>query len=342
MEGVSSNHDCRDEMKLEMKHVNTSNEKLVELYTKTLKVRLFEQKVWDLFSENLIPGTVHLYLGQEAVAAGVCCALEEDDWVQSTHRGHGHIIAKGADTKAAMAELLGKVTGSCKGKGGSMHITEFSAGVLGATGVVSSGLPIAVGAALSAQMRGTEEVVACFFGDGASNNGTFGESLNMSSIWNLPVIWVVENNLYAMGTPIKIACPSKDIAIRANGYCIPSEVVDGNNAVEVYEATVKAVSRARNGEGPTLIECKTYRHKGHSRFDSAKYRPKEEEDEWLKRDAVEIIQSVAINNGALTEESAAAIRHQLQIEMNEAAEYAKDSDYPRPEVALDDVFTVVS
>ncbi|TFG13692.1 thiamine pyrophosphate-dependent dehydrogenase E1 component subunit alpha [Candidatus Thorarchaeota archaeon] len=322
--------------------MEASKETLVDLYKTTLRVRLFEEKVWDLFSQNLIPGTVHLYLGQEAVAAGVCCALREDDWVQSTHRGHGHVIAKGADTKAAMAELLGKVTGSCKGKGGSMHITEFSAGVLGATGVVASGLPIAVGAALSAQMRGTKEVVACFFGDGASNNGTFGESLNMSSIWNLPVIWVVENNLYAMGTPIKMACPSKDIAIRADGYCIPSEVVDGNNAVEVYEAVAKAVSRARNGNGPTLIECKTYRHKGHSRFDPAKYRPKEEEAEWLGRDAVEIIQAIAINNGALTEETAAEIRSHLQKEMDDAAEYAKVSEYPSPETALDDVFTVVS
>jgi pyruvate dehydrogenase E1 component alpha subunit len=167
MERVRINHDCHNVTRQEMKHVKTSNEKLVELYTKTLRVRLFEQKVWDLFSENLIPGTVHLYLGQEAVAAGVCCALEEDDWVQSTHRGHGHVIAKGADTRAAIAELLGKVTGSCKGKGGSMHITEFAAGVLGATGVVASGLPIAVGAAVPAQMRGTKGVVACFFGDGA-------------------------------------------------------------------------------------------------------------------------------------------------------------------------------
>jgi len=342
MERVRINHDCYNATRQEMKHLKTSNEKLVELYTKTLKVRLFEQKVWDLFSENLIPGTVHLYLGQEAVAAGVCCALEEDDWVQSTHRGHGHVIAKGADTRAAMAELLGKVTGSCKGKGGSMHITEFAAGVLGATGVVASGLPIAVGAALSAQMRGTKEVVACFFGDGASNNGTFGESLNMSSIWNLPLIWVVENNLYAMGTPIKIACPSKDIAIRADGYCIPSEVVDGNNAMEVYAVAARAVSRARNGDGPTLIECKTYRHKGHSRFDPAKYRPKEEEAEWMERDAVDIIQSIAIDNGALTEETADAIRTRLQKEMDEAGKYAKNFDYPRPEATLDDVFTVVS
>ena len=283
---------------------------LVELYTRTLKIRLFEEKVWDLFGQNLVPGTLHLYLGQEAVAAGVTVAMKQSDWIQSTHRGHGHVIAKGADMKAALAELLGKASGSCKGKGGSIHITQFDVGVLGATGVVASGLPIAVGAGLSAKMRGTDEVVACFFGDGASNNGTFGESLNMSAIWQLPVIWVVENNLYAMGTPIRMMCPTQDLAARADGYCIPAVVVDGNNALEVYEAAVEAVERARTGGGPTLIECKTYRQRGHSRFDPAKYRPPEEVDEWLKRDAVEIIKKIALDEKALTEKEAEKIRRQ--------------------------------
>ncbi|MEM4734618.1 MAG: thiamine pyrophosphate-dependent dehydrogenase E1 component subunit alpha [Candidatus Thorarchaeota archaeon] len=325
----------RDEPTTDDKSVLTS------LYTLTLKVRLFEEKVWDLFGQNLVPGTLHLYLGQEAVAAGVTAALRPDDYVQSTHRGHGHVIAKGADMKSALAELLGKKTGSCKGKGGSMHITQFDVGVLGATGVVASGLPIAVGAALSCKMRKTDSVVVCYFGDGASNNGTFGESLNMSAIWKLPVIWVLENNLYAMGTPIRLTCPTTDIAKRAEGYCIPSVVVDGNNALDVYTAASEAVARARRGEGPTLIECKTYRMKGHSRFDAAKYRPKEEAEYWLSRDAVQIIKNIAIEKGALTEKECEKIRKSLQKEVDEAADFALKSEYPDPKETLDDVFAEV-
>lgn len=315
--------------------------KLVELYETTLKLRLFEEKVWELFSQNLIPGTVHLYLGQEAVAAGVVSALDKRDWVQSTHRGHGHVIAKGADMKAAMAELLGKRTGSCKGKGGSMHITDFSAGVLGATGVVASGLPIALGAAFSSRMRKANEVVACFFGDGAANNGTFGESLNMSSIWQLPILWIVENNLYAMGTPITLMCPSVDIAARADGYCIPRSVVDGNNALEVYQAAHEAVERARQGGGPTLIECKTYRLKGHSRFDAGKYRPPEEVEEWIKRDAVEIILAIALQEKAITKAKAGQIRKKIQKEVDAAAKFALESQLPDLDETYTDVYTEV-
>jgi TPP-dependent pyruvate/acetoin dehydrogenase alpha subunit len=322
--------------------MTTEKKTLKELYTRTLKVRLFEEEVWDLFGQNVVPGTLHLYLGQEAVAAGVTAALKDTDWIQSTHRGHGHVIAKGADMNSALAELLGKKTGSCKGKGGSMHITQFDVGVLGATGVVASGLPIAVGAALSCQMRGTKDVVACFFGDGASNNGTFGESLNMSAIWRLPVIWVVENNFYAMGTPIKLTCPSQSIAQRGEAYCIPSKVVDGNNALEVYEAAVEAVERARSGGGPSLIECQTYRMKGHSRFDPAKYRPEDEANYWLSRDAVEIIQKIAVEQGALTEKDAEKIRERLLKDVKKASKFALNSDYPDPEETLDDVFTEVA
>lgn len=313
---------------------------LKELYSRTLKIRLFEEKVWDLFGENIVPGTLHLYLGQEAVAAGVTTALRDTDWIQSSHRGHGHVIGKGAGMNAALAELLGKKTGSCKGKGGSMHITQFDAGVLGATGVVASGLPIAVGAALSCQMRKTSDVVVCFFGDGASNNGTFGESLNMSAIWKLPVVWIVENNFYAMGTPIKMTCPSATVAQRAEGYCIPNQVVDGNNPLKVYEAAVEAVKRARAGEGPSLIECQTYRMKGHSRFDPAKYRPQEEADKWLspERDAVHIIKKIALEQGAITEKEAEKIHLALKKEVEKAAEFAKKSEYPEPEEALDDVY----
>jgi pyruvate dehydrogenase E1 component alpha subunit len=319
-----------------------SKKTLIELYTQTLKVRLFEEKVWELFGENLVPGTLHLYLGQEAIAAGVTTALKKTDWIQSTHRGHGHVIAKGADMNAALAELLGKKTGSCKGKGGSMHITQFDVGVLGATGVVASGLPIAVGAALSAKMRKTDEVVACFFGDGASNNGTFGESLNMAAIWQLPLVWVVENNLYAMGTPITLTCPSQNIADRGEAYCTPSVVVDGNNALEVYEAAVNAVKRARNGEGPSLIECKTYRMRGHSRFDQAKYRPQDEVDHCMARDSVEIIKEIVLEKKAMTEKQAENIRKKLQKDVDKAADFAIKSEHPAPEETLDDVFMEVA
>ena len=311
---------------------------LIELYTSTLKVRLFEEKVWEIFGQNLVPGTLHLYLGEEAIAAGVTTALKKTDLIQSTHRGHGHIVAKGADMNTAMAELLGKKTGSCKGKGGSMHITQFDVGVLGATGVVASGLPIAVGAALSSKMRGTKDVVVCFFGDGASNNGTFGESLNMSAIWELPLVWIVENNFYAMGTPIKLTCPTPSIATRAEGYNIPSKVVDGNNAVEVYEASVEAIEKARTGGGPSLIECQTYRLRGHSRFDPAKYRPPEEVEYWLNKDAVRVIKQIAIEQKALTEKEAEKIRKTLQKQVDKAGEFAIKSELPKPEDTLDDVF----
>jgi len=319
--------------------MTATKKKLVELYTNTLRIRLFEERVFDLFSQNLIPGTVHLYLGQEAVAAGVAGALDKKDWVQSTHRGHGHVIAKGTDMKAAMAELMGKQTGTNKGKGGSMHITQFSAGVLGATGVVASGLPIAVGAALSAKLRHTNEVVACFFGDGASNNGTFGECLNMSSIWRLPLVWVLENNLYAMGTPIKLVCPTTDIAKRADGYCIPSVIVNGNNAVEVYDAATEAVSRAREGKGPTLIECKTYRLKGHSRFDPGKYRPEDEVKMWLERDAVQTTLQTVLEMKGLTKAQADTIRSQIQRELDEATKYALGSPHPDLNETFTNVYT---
>jgi len=238
--------------------------KLIEIYRKMLEIRHFEEKVFDLYGQNLVLGTIHLYAGQEAVAVGVCANLRKDDYVTSTHRGHGHCIAKGARLDKTMAEILGKKTGYCKGKGGSMHIADFSIGMLGATAVVGAGIPIAAGAGLSIKLRGTDQVVACFFGDGASNQGTFHEGINIASVWKLPVIFVCENNLYAMGTRQSIVMAIENIADRAVAYGIPGVVVDGNNVLAVHEATQKAVERARKGEGPTLIECKTYRLKGHS------------------------------------------------------------------------------
>ncbi|MCW4021318.1 MAG: thiamine pyrophosphate-dependent dehydrogenase E1 component subunit alpha, partial [Candidatus Bathyarchaeota archaeon] len=234
------------------------------MYRKMLEIRRFEEKVWDLFGRNLIPGTLHLYLGQEATAVGVCANLQVEDYITSTHRGHGHCIAKGADLNKTMAEILGRKNGYCKGKGGSMHVADAAVGNLGATAVVGSAIPIAVGAALSCKLRKTKQVVACFFGDGASNNGIFHEALNMAAVWELPVVFVCENNLYAMGTRITNVTAIENIADRASGYGMPGVVVDGNDVVAVYQAAKEAVGRARSGGGPTLVECKTYRHKGHS------------------------------------------------------------------------------
>jgi len=266
--------------------LSLSKEKFVELYKRMLEIRYFEEKVFELYAQNLVPGTIHLYAGEEAVAVGVCSNLRKDDYITSTHRGHGHCIAKGAQLKRIMAEILGKETGYCKGKGGSMHIADFNVGMLGATAVVGAGLPIAMGAGLSIKLRRTDNVVACFFGDGASNQGTFHEAINMAAIWKLPVIFVCENNIYAMGTRQSTVMLVEDIADRAVAYGIPGVTVDGNEVLAVYEAAQKAVERARKGEGPTLMECKTYRHKGHSRIDPAKYRPKEEVEEWLRKDPI--------------------------------------------------------
>ncbi|MEM2147321.1 MAG: pyruvate dehydrogenase (acetyl-transferring) E1 component subunit alpha [Candidatus Bathyarchaeia archaeon] len=313
-------------------------EKLVEMYRLMLKIRLFEEKVFELYAQNLVPGTIHLYTGQEAVAVGVCSTLRKDDYITSTHRGHGHCIAKGADIKRVMAEILGKKTGYCKGKGGSMHIADFSIGMLGATAVVGAGIPIAVGAGLSVRLRKTDQVVACFFGDGASNQGTFHESINMAAVWRLPVIFVCENNLYAMGTRQSVVMAIENISDRAAAYGIPGVTVDGNDVLAVYEATFAAVERARKGGGPTLIECKTYRHRGHSRVDPAKYRPKEEVAAWLARDPVKRLKEKLLQSNVVAENMLEQIEKMVSAEIEEALKYALESPYPAPEEALEDVY----
>jgi len=304
-----------------------------------LEIRYFEEKVYDLYGQNLVPGTIHLYAGQEAVAVGVCANLREDDYITSTHRGHGHCIAKGAQLNRVMAEILGKKTGYCKGKGGSMHIADFSIGMLGATAVVGAGLPIAAGAGLSIKLRKTDQVVACFFGDGASNQGTFHEGINMASIWNLPVLFVCENNLYAMGTHQSRVMAIENIADRAAAYGIPGLAVDGNDVLAVYEAAHEAVDRARKGRGPTLIECKTYRHKGHSRFDPATYRPKEEVEKWIKRDPIAQFKAMLLEKKTLTEEETNKIEQEVASAVEDAVKFARESPHPAPEEALENVFT---
>jgi len=253
-------------------------QQLLEMYRKMVTIRKFDERAVEEFHSGNIPGVVHAYIGQEAVAVGVCAALRQDDQIVSTHRGHGHTIAKGADLKPMMAELFGRIDGYCRGKGGSMHIADFSIGMLGANGIVGGGPPIATGAALAAQLEGSDRVGVAFFGDGASNEGAFHGSLNLASIWKLPAIYVCENNRWASGVAATNALSVEDVAVRAVSYNLPGVSVDGTDVLAVHEAAEQAVTRARAREGPTLIECKTYRWRGHSeqRGNPADPRPQDE------------------------------------------------------------------
>lgn len=309
-------------------------ETLLLMVERMLKVRHFEDRVKDLFAAGEMPGFVHLYLGEEAVAVGACAALNDDDYITSTHRGHGHIIAKGGDVKRMMAELYGKATGYNKGKGGSMHIADPSLGILGANGIVGAGLPIATGAGLSAKLRKSGQVTVCFFGDGASNQGTFHEAINIAAAFDLPVVYVCENNLYAVGTRQSDVRKVEDIADRGVGYDIPGLAVDGNDVVAVYEACKEAVDRARAGMGPTLIECKTYRWRTHFEGEPDTYRPPEEVEAWIKREPIAPYRRLLIEQGVLTEAEADGIEAQVVKELDEAVEFARQSPLPEPETAL--------
>lgn len=313
-------------------------ETLIRLYRKMLEIRIFEEKVFELYGQNLVPGTIHLYSGEEAVAVGVCTNLRQSDYIVSTHRGHGHCIAKGAKLDKTMAEILGKKTGYCKGKGGSMHIADFSIGVLGATAVVGAGIPIATGAGLSSKLRGSDQVTACFFGDGASNQGTFHEGINLAAIWSLPVLFVCENNLYAMGTRQTQAMLPQNISERSVAYGIPGVSIDGNDVLSVYDAAEEAVKRARGGLGPTLIECKTYRQKGHSRWDPATYRPKGEVEKWLEKDPIIRLEKQLLSNGELSEAKTTRIKREIENAVEDAVKFAVSSPYPAGDEALEDVF----
>ena len=322
------------------------NDRLLDMYRTMQTIRQFESRVKEIFQEGKIPGFVHVSIGEEASATGVAAALTDTDYITSTHRGHGHLIAKGGDVKPMMAELFGKKTGYCKGKGGSMHIANFELGILGANGIVGAGLPIATGAGLAAKVRGSGEVAACFFGDGASNEGTFHESLNIASAWKLPVVYVCENNLYGEFTAGRDVTSVKDIADRARGHDMPGVVVNGNDVVEVYEATREAVDRARKGEGPTLLECKTYRWEGHVVGEEAflgkrSYRPADEIEAWKKRCPLMSFEQRFVP-GSFSAAELEAVRTEVGRRIDEAVQFAMDSPLPAPEEALDDMFSTAS
>lgn len=307
---------------------------------KTMKeIREFETEAMSLFAEGKIPGFVHLYLGEEAVATGACAALREDDYITSTHRGHGHIVAKGGDLKFMMAELFGKATGYCKGKGGSMHIADATKGILGANGIVGAGHNIAVGAGLSAKYRETDQVCICFFGDGSTNQGTFHESLNLASIWKLPVVFVCENNLYGISMHQARHQAIQDVADRAVAYNMPGLVVDGNDVMAVYEAVSEAVERARSGQGPSLVECKTYRHRGHFEGDAGLYKPSEEVAEWMAKDPLPRFKKHLLENDILTEEELEEIDKDVVKEIQEAIDFAEESPEPALESIVEDIYT---
>ncbi len=294
-------------------------------------IRLFEEGAEQAYMRGLIHGTMHLSIGQEASAVGSCIALTDADYITSTHRGHGHCIAKGADVKRMFAEFFGKETGYCHGRGGSMHIADVAKGNLGANGIVGGGIPIAVGAALSAKRRRTTDVVVSFFGDGANNEGAFHEALNMASVWKLPVIFVCENNRYGMSTSTARSTAVPNVADRAAAYAMPGVIVDGNDFGAVAAASMDAVDRARRGDGPTLIESKTYRIRGHSRSDRNRYRTKEEIAEWQARDPIVALERDLLSLGLLSDAEVDAIRAEAALEIEEAVAYAAASPAPKPE-----------
>lgn len=307
------------------------------IYETMNRIRYFEQKAVTLFEENKLRGSVHLYIGEEAVAAGVCANLTPEDYITSTHRGHGHCIAKGARLDLAMAELMGRATGYCKGRSGSMHIADFSKGNLGANAIVGGGIPIAVGAALSAKMQKQDRVAVSFFGDGASNEGTFHEALNMASLWKLPIVFVCENNGYGISVPAWQSTSVEDISVRAAGYNMPGVTVDGNDVEAVDAAFRLALDRAKAGEGPTLIECKTYRWLGHWTGDPQVYRTREEVESWKAKCPIKRYRAALLTQG-FTEKELDDMEEAARKEADEAAEFALNSPEPDPAHVLDDVF----
>lgn len=313
--------------------------KLLELYKVMVKIRTFEERVAALYANNEIPGFVHLYVGEEAIATGVCGALEVSDYITSTHRGHGHLLAKGGDPKLMMAELFGKKTGYCKGKGGSMHIADVSLGILGANGIVGGGIPIAVGAAYAAsKIKKTKQVAVAFFGDGASNEGTFHESMNIAAAWNLPVLFVCENNQFGVSTRITRIVRETDLAKRAFAYGIESFNIDGNDVVAVYEKSRELIEYLRKGKGPFFMVCNTFRQRGHFEGEKVTYWKQEELDYWKKRDPLLLCKNYLQQILGVTDIELLTLERMIREEIEEAVQFARSSDFPQPEDALSDLY----
>lgn len=313
-------------------------EQKINMYSRMLTIRRFEERCNVLFMQGRIPSTLHLYIGQEAVAVGVCAHLRPTDYVLSTHRPHGHAIAKGVAPRDIMAELMAKVTGVSKGKAGSMHVGDIRVGMPPAIGIVGANTPIACGMALAQKRQGRDDVTVSFFGDGAINEGAVHEALNMASIWNLPVVFVCENNLYGASTPFGQVSKLENVADRAKAYGIPGVVADGSDVLAVHAAAGKAIARARRGKGPTLLECKTYRLCGHSRSDPLTYRSKEEETIWREKEPIGRLAQDMKAHGAVTDADLEHIEQEVEATVDEAVAYADASPYPLPEDALRHVF----
>lgn len=314
-----------------------SKEFLTKVYRSLYTIRHFEERCIELYHDGLIRGYLHPYIGQEAIAVGVCSALEEKDYTTSTHRGHGHCIARGGDIRRMVAELLGKKTGYCRGLGGSMHIADFSRGNLGANGIVGAGIPLGTGAALGAVIRDEQRVSVVFTSDGASNNGVFGESLNMAAVWNLPLLLVVENNQYAVSTPVEQSTRETDIYKRGFGFGVESFLVDGNDVLAVYEQARSSLETCRRGKGPVLIEAKTYRHGGHHVRDNGDYMPQDRLEYYKSRDPVAIGRANLCEKGGASEEEIGAIEKSVEREMAEAVTFAEES----PELTLEEFLGIV-
>jgi len=319
--------------------MDLSREALLDAYRQMRTIRGFEEKLAELVTAGKLAGFLHLYAGEEAVAVGVCAHLSDRDIVTSTHRGHGHCIAKGVDVRGMMAELFGRSTGICRGKGGSMHIADLDRGMLGANGIVGAGIPLATGAALTAKLKRTGGVAVAFFGDGATNQGQFHEALNMAAVWDLPAIYVVENNGYGEATPTEFVTPVKDIAERAASYAMPSAVGDGMDFFEVTAKAGEAIARAREGGGPTLLECKTYRYFGHYVGDPLTYRRKEEAEEVRqRRDPLDLFEQRAVEAGVVDADALRAVDGEVAAEIEAAVAWAEESPLPTPDDLLRDVY----
>jgi len=318
--------------------VDLSRETVLKMYETMVTIRRFDETAAQMAREGIIYGSFHTYVGEEAIAVGVAFNLKDGDAIASTHRGNGHFIARGADLKKMFAECLGKATGYCKGKGGKMHLAMLEPGFITANGIVGGGLPIGTGFGLHFYMKKKDNVSIAFFGDGAANQGAFHECVNMAAVWKLPVVYICENNQYAISTPVSQSLSAEHVADRGVGYGIPGVLVDGNDVFAVYEVVGEAVKRARRGEGPSLIECLTYRHRGHHEGDIQNYRTQEEVEEWKKKDPIKRVERALLETYGVKPEELTRIKEQVEERIQEAVEYAKNSPWPAPETLLEDLY----